>query len=253
MKAAIIGYTGLIGKNLLDQKKKVKFDLYNSKNIYSIEGKKYDLLIIAAPSATKWKANLDPLQDLTSVFNLIRNIYSVDAKKLVLFSTIDVYGDKIGHGLKEDYVPSSDIQPYGRNRGLLESYCCEKYNTTVVRLPALFGRHLKKNVMYDLVNNNMVDRISLTTRFQWVNLDKIAKILDFAFESQNRFVNYVSEPVETRQIVENLFPEHFKSCLGIGTTNYDVKTLYDSSGYFVDSTQTYREIEDFIYSISNKK
>jgi nucleoside-diphosphate-sugar epimerase len=252
MKAALIGHTGLIGTNLLEQKKEVKFDLYNSKNIHLIKNAKYDLLVIAAPSAEKWKANSDPLQDLTSVFNIIENIYSVDAKKLVLFSTIDVYGDRISEGLREDCVLHSDVQPYGRNRSLLESYCHENFNTTVVRLPALFGKHLKKNVIYDLMNDNMVDKISLRTNFQWINLDKIVEILNFASKTQSKFINYVSEPIETRIIVENLFPKQLSACLGASTVNYNVKTLHNSTGYFIDSQQTYREIENFVHNMSNK-
>lgn len=58
MKSALIGYTGFVGNNLIGQ---AHFDdLYNSKNIGDACDREYDLLVCAAPSAEKWKANLDP-------------------------------------------------------------------------------------------------------------------------------------------------------------------------------------------------
>ena len=65
-RAAIIGWTGLIGGNLLDQYKK-KFhtiDLFNSKNINKINKNQiYDVVFCAALPATKWLVNEAPLKD----------------------------------------------------------------------------------------------------------------------------------------------------------------------------------------------
>ena len=65
-RAAIIGWTGLIGGNLLNQYKKKfnKIDLFNSKNINKISKKdKYDVVFCAAFPATKWLANKAPAKD----------------------------------------------------------------------------------------------------------------------------------------------------------------------------------------------
>ena len=62
MKKAIIGYTGFVGGNIIAQS---NFDYsFNTTNISDIEGRYFDLLVIAAPSAEKWKANQNPEKDL---------------------------------------------------------------------------------------------------------------------------------------------------------------------------------------------
>lgn len=247
MKNALIGYTGLVGKNILKSKPKIDFDLYNSKNILSLKNRKYDLTIVAAPSAIKWKANKNPIQDLNCILNLLDSLYSFDSKKVILISTIDVYGEQIKDGLDE--LASLDLErhPYGKNRLIFENYCKNKFDTTVIRLPALFGSFLKKNIIYDLLNDKMLENISLETHYQWLNLDKIGNIIDYSLQTKNSTINYVTEPLSTRTIIENLFPKKVQYCLGKNKNFYNVKTSLHHNGYFEDKKSVYLELEKFIY------
>ena len=57
---SIIGYSGLVGNNFVKQlkNKKLKTDLFNSKNISKLKkNKNYDLTFCAALPAEKWYAN----------------------------------------------------------------------------------------------------------------------------------------------------------------------------------------------------
>ena len=89
----LIGHTGFIGKNLLNQ---IKFDkLYNSKNINTIKGENFDLLICAGAPGIKWEANNNPKKDLNSINQLIDNIDKINCKMFILISTVDVYHNPI--------------------------------------------------------------------------------------------------------------------------------------------------------------
>ena len=58
MSRALIGYTGFVGGNLHLQ---TPFDdVYNSKNIDSLRGKSYELVVCAGAPGVKWKANKEP-------------------------------------------------------------------------------------------------------------------------------------------------------------------------------------------------
>ena len=252
MKNALIGYTGLVGKNILNCRKDQHFDLYNSKNIQEIERRNYDLTIIAAPSAIKWKANQKPLEDLESILSLLKKLYSFDSKKVILFSTVDVYGNEIGKGLDETAYLDLERHPYGKNRLILENYCKDNFNTTIVRLPALFGKFLKKNIIYDLLNDKMIENISLDTHYQWLDLNEISNVINYCLESDKKIVNYVTEPLSTKTIVENIFPEKLNRCRGTVKAFYDVRTSLLEDRYFHKSDFVFSRLEKFVSMEKNE-
>ena len=72
MKKALIGFSGFIGGNLLRQ---TEFGyLYNRNNVSDSQNEEFDLVVCAAPSAEKWRANKEPERDLYEVNNLMNSI-----------------------------------------------------------------------------------------------------------------------------------------------------------------------------------
>jgi hypothetical protein len=69
-----------------------------------------------------------------------------------LISSIAVLADFSGAD-DESTAAFQEALAYGRHRRLLEIFCETQFdNCLVVRLPALFGRGLRKNFMFDLMN-----------------------------------------------------------------------------------------------------
>ena len=150
MIKALVGYTGFVGSNLAEQ---TDFQgLYNSENIESAYNTKPDLLIYSGVRAEKYLANREPEQDYTLVQNAFENILKISPKKVVLISTIDVYKTPIA--VDEDAtIDTENLHPYGLNRYLLEKMVEESdIPSLILRLPALFGKNIKKNFIYDLIN-----------------------------------------------------------------------------------------------------
>lgn len=150
MKRALIGYTGFVGSNLDRQ---IKFDYkFNSKNISDLVGLEIDELYCAGVSAVKWFANQNPQIDEEKIEELKNIIKQAKIKKFILISTIDIY-DSFGD-VNESTIPNKDKQDtYGKNRYLLEEWVKQNYDDCLIlRLPALFGKGLKKNFIYDLFN-----------------------------------------------------------------------------------------------------
>lgn len=205
-KTALIGYTGFVGGNIAAQ---YTFDdLYNSKNIAEIEGKEYDLVVSAANRAEMWRINQEPEKDLAEIKEFINHIEKVKISKLVLVSTVGVY--KNPNGANEDTpIETEGLLPYGVNRYYLENYCREHFDTTIIRLPGLFGKGIKKNVIFDLLHDNNVDRIHKDGVYQYYNLANIWKDIQIALDNNLDIVNFATPPVSTEEVARECFNINF--------------------------------------------
>jgi len=206
---AIVGFSGFVGSNLLQFYKFNHF--YNSKNFIDAKNKEFNTLFFCGVPAVKWKANKNPEED-NIIMETLKNILdTINVKKFILISTIDVY-ENTNCGLNEDYdiIPSKN-HTYGKNRFLFEEYIKKRYiNYHIIRLPALFGKGLKKNIIYDLINNNNVNDISINSSFQWYYLDWLKKDIDTILENNIKVCNLFTEPFETINIIKI-----FKNIYGI--------------------------------------
>lgn len=147
---ALVGYTGFVGSNLYASG---NFDAaYNSKNIETAFGTKPDLLVYAGLRAEKYLANRNPAEDLELVRTAEDNILRIKPRKLVLISTVDVFRTPLGVD-ENSSVETDGLHAYGYDRYMLECWVREHYpDSLIVRLPALFGKNLKKNFIYDYIN-----------------------------------------------------------------------------------------------------
>jgi len=72
----------------------------------------------------------------------------------------------------------------------------------------------------------MIDKISLNTKFQWLDLTLLPKIIDFVVDNKIRLLNATTEPVSTREIVETFFQDKLIDCMGESSLSYDIRTKY---------------------------
>lgn len=241
----LIGHTGFLGQALLRQGFKADI-LINSKNLGTLNTDQvFNWVIIAAPSAEKWKANLNPEEDRKSVQSIIDKVFLIKAKKIILISTIDVYADT-SLDLDEEDDPLSELAtPYGYHRGLLENSVLQKndhYTTSFVfRLPALFGEGLKKNALYDLLNRNNIDKINCSNSYKWYNVDRIYKDILYNVAKQRNIVNFFP----FRHHCLDYISKNFKRGSLPINLNYVCKIIHETSSKY-DHCYYENDIFDFI-------
>lgn len=199
IKDALVGYTGFVGSNLVAEH---NFGaVYNSKNIEKAFGSNPDLLVYAGVPAQKFIANQNPDDDYKTILNAIENIKKINPKEIVLISTIDVLSDK--NGKDEDAAEFEIKEAYGRNRRYLEKWVEENFeNYLIVRLPGLYGKNLKKNFIYDLIN-------FVPNLLKEEKMKELAKknnaILNYYEKGENGFYKVkVLDETERRELVEIL-------------------------------------------------
>lgn len=240
MTNALVGYTGFVGSNLLSQ---FTFDdCYNTKNISDITGKSYDLLVLAGLPAEKWKANADPVSDWDNIGKLIRILATVKCKKCILISTVDVFPEPkdVYETTFIDYGNAA-VSAYGFHRKLYEEMILSQFDTTIIRLPGLVGKGLKKNVIFDMMNNNCVDKIDPEAVHQYYNLSHLWTDIQ-QIPSAVKLIHFVTTPIQVHVIAEMFFPDVQLTHKDIKHATYNVKSrIY--AGRNLSSAQ---HIEEFL-------
>ena len=225
MANALIGFTGFVGGNIHEQ---ASFeDVFYTKNINDIDGREYDLIVSAATYAEMWRINQDPAGDRAQIEGLIEHLRNIKAKKFVLISTVGVYAHP--NGADEDTsLELEGLPAYGTNRIPLENFVRDTFDSLIVRLPGLFGNGLKKNVIFDLMTNNMIEKIHSKGSYQYYNLAHIWRDIQIALNNNLQLVNFATEPVRTDELAEYVFgmQEFNQEPEGVKPASWDMRSKH---------------------------
>ena len=249
-----MGGSGLIGTTLQEQH---KFDLvFSSKDAHKIDKldlNGYDIWLSCLP-ATKWKVNEDIEEDIYNMQYIIKLLHKFKFNNIILFSTIDVYVDSPLES-NEWYAPNISEFNYGTNRRLFEimvSQLLSYNNLKIFRLPALFGKHIKKNIIFDLLNNNQVDKIKTKSSYQWYDLNDLYKDVQDRLLLSPKVFNLFPEPIPTKRIIE-LFPQYKDIVDNVEQGSiYVFKTIHTGTGFLYNKEISLAKLAKFIHEARSK-
>jgi hypothetical protein len=226
-RCALVGYTGFVGSNLRSQ---APFgSIYNSKNIEDIAGNTFELLVFAGAQAKKWWANQEPEADWQGIDRALRAMATVKADRAVLISTIDAVPPGVGLDEAAD-CHAVENHAYGHNRLALEdAFRAHFDNPLIVRLPGLFGPGLRKNVIYDLLTDNILDKINPASSFQYYDLTRLWGDIQTAERAGLSLVHLVTEPVATSDILDAFFPDKRVGWDAAPEATYDFRTRHGAT------------------------
>ena len=209
---ALIGYTGFVGSNLIEHLDEKTTKYYNSKNIEEIKNETFDTVYCCGLYAEKWKINQSPMDDLNSIEKLQNLLKTISCKTFVLISTVDVFDSNLIQ-TEDDLVVSLNSyaeHSYGKHRFQMEQFCKKVYsNTYIFRLPALFGKGMKKNALYDMLNSNNLHLLNSDSKFQWYNVSWLYDDIEFFINKNIHEVNFVLEPISLN-LIQKLFLPNIK-------------------------------------------
>ena len=224
MTNALIGYSGFVGNTLLKQD---KFEsLFRSTNIDQIAGQSFDTVVCAGAPAQKWVANREPEADLHNIEALIDYLRTVQCRHFTLISTVDVFKSPLGTD-ENTQVDESGLHAYGLNRRHLEKFVQSHFTDhLIVRLPGLVGPGLRKNVIFDFLNNNNVGAIDSRGVFQFYPMVNLAYDMATARSSGLKLVHLTAEPISVADISCQGFGRPFEQNLGNAPARYDMRTRH---------------------------
>ena len=240
MMQALIGYSGFVGSTLLKQ---AQFAArYRSTNIHEIAGQSFDAVYCAGAPAQKWLANKDPAGDLARIKALIAQLQTVGCGQFVLISTVDVFGNPQGVD-EQSRVEERGLHAYGLHRRMLEQFVMDHFPShLIVRLPGLVGPGLRKNIIYDLLNNNNLHAIESRNVFQFYPMVNLYYDIQIALQAGLKLIHLTAAPISVAEIAQQGFGRSFTQQLSGPLLRYDLRTRHeDVYGCGVDYQYSVRE------------
>ena len=244
--AVLIGYTGFVGSHL---RRCQEFELLvNSTNKDDLRGCSTDLLVCAGLPAAKWIANQSSEADWINMTGLADALSSTTTERAILISTIDVYQPPVG--VNESRSPSLDgEEAYGRNRAWFENFFRSRYpNALIIRLPGLLAPDLRKNFVFDLLNNqeDQFMRVNAASTFQFFDVRDTWRLALSAEKAGIELLNVATEPVRA-QDVASLFGVKLSTVPR--EVHYDVHSIYATTlrqrmTYLFDAQETIAKVAD---------
>lgn len=224
---ALIGYTGFIG-NIISKSLK-NFDKYNSKNIKFINND-YKTIYCSGVQSKKWWANENPDEDWLGIELLINSVKNINCEKFILISTIGVY----------------ENDPYGVNRKKLEDILINVFGDKlkIYRLPAVFGDGLKKNLLFDMINNELRHPINIKDMYQWYNVNNIMEDIANTINDNSKVIEFFTEPIENNELIK-IFNKNFNFYNDI--ENCYIQDIKPKDGYWMKKSDVISELNKFIH------
>lgn len=224
MSNALVGHSGFVGTTILKQ---AEFHAkYRSTNISEIEGRSFDMIVCAGAPAQKWLANRNPNEDRCNIEGLIGHLGKVSCNKFILISTVDIFKNPVG--VDEDTsIDEEGLHHYGLHRRFLEKFVEGHFtNYLIVRLPGLVGPGLRKNVIFDLLNNNNLHAIDSRSTFQFYPTVNLWYDIQIAIREDLKLLHLTTAPISVAEIAKEGFSKSFSQELDTLPFVYDMRSKY---------------------------
>lgn len=220
----LIGYSGFVGTTLLKQR--AFQSICRSTNIGEIDGQTFDTVVCAGAPAQKWIANRNPKADWENISGLMGHLQTIRCRIFILISTVDVFKDPAG--VDEDTpVDESGLHAYGLHRRRLEEFVASYFrHSLIIRLPGLVGPGLRKNVLFDFLNDNNLHAVDSRGVYQFYPMVNLWYDIRTALDAGLALLHLTAEPVSVAEVAARGFGIPFEQALGQNPAAYDMRTRH---------------------------
>lgn len=251
MQNSLIGFSGFVGCTLLRQ---ANFTArYRSNNIHEIQNKNFDTVVCAGAPGYKWIANSEPAEDKKNIDCLIDYLSTINCKNFVLISTVDVFREPIGVD-ESSSVDEVGLHAYGLHRRLLEKFIQQHFPIhLIVRLPGMVGPGLRKNVIFDFLNNNNPHSIDSRGIFQFYPMVNLWYDIQIALKANLSLLHLAAEPISVADVSTKGFGKSFTQKLEGPLLRYDMQSMYThlfgaAGRYQYSARETIQAIRAYVQS-----
>lgn len=203
----ILGGKGFLGSSYvraLDMAGE-RYEIITRENYENFKGKSCDILINASGNSKKYLASRDPQFDFReSVISVHNSLLDFHAGTYVYLSSGDVYPDTSSPSVsnEDQEIAPRQQSTYGFHKGLAENIVKHYAKQwLIIRQGGFVGEGLKKNVVFDILNDLPV-RVSLESRFQFIDSLDSAQIVMQLLKKERLNETYNLTGLETISVAE---------------------------------------------------
>ncbi|MDR1635575.1 MAG: NAD-dependent epimerase/dehydratase family protein [Bifidobacteriaceae bacterium] len=182
----------------------VHFDrIYPADRIEEAVQTDLDSVVATAVAPLEWATNQAPSQDLYAIRRLQEIMATCQVSHVTLISSCAVYPVPVRVDERDSIDPQA-LTPYARHRYELERWCQAHWETTVVRLPHVFGgpyRSALRNPASDLARLAALNPASTKQHY---DLSRLADDLRVVKRLGLRLVNLVTPPLSNQRVLGDL-------------------------------------------------
>jgi nucleoside-diphosphate-sugar epimerase len=179
-RVVVVGAQGFVGSAFVRYLKPRPIELIEvtRQNYSERAGSRADMVIQAACNSKKYLADNDPVAEFDlSVTHCLRTLRDFPAPLHVHISSVDVYAELANPSgnTEESPIDVARISHYGLHKLLAEELVRHYAGRwLVVRLAGMVGPGLRKNPVFDLLNNQPL-RIHPDSQYQFASTDVVAE------------------------------------------------------------------------------
>ena len=228
----VLGGEGFIGSAICRylKKNKIKYFSITKKNYRKFLYKNCDIFVNCNGNSIKWFSEKDYSMDFDkTVISTFKSTKDFKFKKNVLISSGEVYNKNIKIKHENSKIESSKLSNYGFNKLLAEEIIKRTCNSFLIfRMGGFVGKNLKKNLVYDLINNKQI-WVSKKSTYQYIDVDEASSIIfKILKKTKNEIFNLTGKgPINLVDILSllNIKRTNFKKKLKLEKNNLHLKKI----------------------------
>ncbi|MDR0626430.1 MAG: NAD-dependent epimerase/dehydratase family protein, partial [Bifidobacteriaceae bacterium] len=182
----------------------IDFDrIYAADQIEDAVQTDHDSVVATALAPLAWATNQAPSQDLYAIRRLQEVMATCRISHVTLISSCAVYPVPLG---VDEFAAINPLllEPYARHRYELERWCQDRWDTTVVRLPHVFGGPHRSEIRNPARDLARLAALNPDSTKQHYDLARLADDLRVTRRLGLRLVNLVTPPLTNRQVLGDL-------------------------------------------------
>ncbi len=239
MKICIIGHTGFVGQTVYNYLSTIYHTCGINTKTTKIPKDHFDITINCAGNAKKYLSEKEPQKDILINAKIFNTILQLKTKKLIHISSISATD-----------LPNNN---YTISKLITEEYSKLYFsNSIILRLGGIIGPNLKKNVVFDIINNKKLF-VTFNSTYNYISTNAIAKIIEkiIKLNIQNKIINIAAcDSISVSEIIteakkKNILFNKTEGDIKEKYTNIDVTNLKD---FFIPENSKYY-IKEFLKSI----
>ncbi|MDR2377949.1 MAG: NAD-dependent epimerase/dehydratase family protein [Bifidobacteriaceae bacterium] len=204
----------------------VRFDrVYAADRIEEAARADLDLVVATAVAPLAPAANQAASHDLCAVRRLQEVMATCRIARLTLISSCVVYPEPFEVD-ERDPIKTGSLGPYARHRYELERWCRDRFETTVVRLPHVFGAPLRSKVRHPAGDLARLAARNPASTEQHYDLGRLAEDLGVVARLGQPLVNLATPPLADGRVLAELGVEPLPGARAAGLARSDVRSAY---------------------------